>query len=165
MSKDNFTTEEWNQVLAAPMLVGMSISAADPGGLFSAFQESAAVAKAVASGVASEGLIAEVAQSYKNTEARHGVVDTLKTVVAGKKTAPEIMAAAIAELGQIAALVAAKATTEAPGFSAWLLQIAQAVAEAGKEGGFLGFGGVAVSTDETAALAKLHDVLGATGTV
>ena len=40
--------------------------------------------------------------------------------------------------------------------------IAQAVAEASKEGGFLGFGGVQVSETEKATLAHIKESLGLT---
>lgn len=159
--RDSFTPEDWTHVLAAPMLVGMSISAADPGGLFSAFQESGAVARAVATGASEDGtLIDEVAKSYQVTEDRLGIVEAMKSVVAGKKTSEEVMAAAIGDLDRIFALVSAKVPEQTQGFSDWLLHIAQAVAEAGKEGGFLGFGGVAVSPEETAAIEKLRGALG-----
>ena len=45
----------------------------------------------------------------------------------------------------------AKAPEDAAGFKAWLQQVAHKAAEAGNEGGFLGFGGVAVSDAEKAA--------------
>jgi hypothetical protein len=46
----------------------------------------------------------------------------------------------------------AKAPEDAPAFKAWLQAIAQRVAEAAKEGGFMGFGGVRVSDAEKATL-------------
>jgi hypothetical protein len=59
------------------------------------------------------------------------------------------------------ALVSGKASAEeAREFSQWLAKIAQATAEATKEGGFLGFGGTQVSREEQAALEDLHAALG-----
>ena len=62
----------------------------------------------------------------------------------------------------VVALLDAKATpVEAAGFKRWLLQIATAVAEAGKEDqGFLGMGGVQVNDAERAALDDIAGVLG-----
>ena len=48
----------------------------------------------------------------------------------------------------------------APGFIGWLTRIARDSAEAGTEGGFLGFGGVKVSEAEKTLLARLDTVLG-----
>ena len=47
----------------------------------------------------------------------------------------------------------------APAFKAWLEDMARRVAEASKEGGFLGFGGVQVSDAERATLAELSAAL------
>ena len=64
------------------------------------------------------------------------------------------------ELAAVAGLVAAKAPEAAPGFRDWLKAIAGKVAEAGTEGGFLGFGGEKVSAAETATLEKIGTALG-----
>jgi hypothetical protein len=46
-------------------------------------------------------------------------------------------------------------------YKEWMLSIAENVAKAAKEGGFLGFGGERVSTDEKVFYAKIANVLGA----
>lgn len=65
-------------------------------------------------------------------------------------------------LGRVAQLVDTKSTPEeAAGYKGWLLQIAQAVAGAGKEDqGFLGRGGVLVNDAERSALASIAQILG-----
>ena len=65
-----------------------------------------------------------------------------------------------AELAAASALVAAKAPEAAPAFRAWLKTIAERVAEAGTEGGFLGFGGAKVSAAEKATLDRIATALG-----
>ena len=45
--KEIFSDEDWNKVLEAPLLAGFAVTAADPGGLIGAFQESAAIAKSL----------------------------------------------------------------------------------------------------------------------
>jgi hypothetical protein len=45
-------------------------------------------------------------------------------------------------------------------FKGWLQHISQSVAEASKEGGFLGFGGVRISDAEKATLAQISATLG-----
>jgi hypothetical protein len=58
------------------------------------------------------------------------------------------------------ALLRAKGTPEELGaFGAWLWNIAQGVAKAAKEGGFLGFGGTEISPPEQAYLAELKSAL------
>ena len=82
----------------------------------------------------------------------------LKSQARGKKPA-EVVEAAVAELGAVAALVTSKAPEAAPGFKAWLNAVAGKVAEAGSEGGFLGFGGEKVSATEKATLDRLATAL------
>jgi hypothetical protein len=49
---------------------------------------------------------------------------------------------------------------QADGFKSWLVAIAGKVANAGREGGFLGFGGEKVSAAETTAMQDLSSFLG-----
>ena len=53
----------------------------------------------------------------------------------------------------------AKAPGDAAAFKDWLRQISQHVADAAKEGGFLGIGGVRVSEAEKATLAEISSAL------
>ena len=65
------------------------------------------------------------------------------------------------ELGAVNEVVTAKATPEeAAAFRGWLLAAAQAAADAGKEGGFLGFGAERVSAGERRMLDQVRTVLG-----
>ncbi|MCO5210582.1 MAG: hypothetical protein M9936_12845 [Caldilinea sp.] len=81
-------------------------------------------------------------------------------------TAPGAEADAMETLRQVAALLAEKSTAdEAHGFKAWLMEIAQRTAAAGKEGGnFFGRGAVQVNDAERDALAQIGQVLGVAGT-
>jgi hypothetical protein len=59
-----------------------------------------------------------------------------------------------------AAAIAAKSPVELQACKTTILSVAQATAEAAKEGGFLGFGGTLVSKDEQAALDAIKAALG-----
>ena len=52
--RDAFTAEEWARVVAAPMLAGIAVTAAEPGGIWGAVKESVAVAGAVREGRGAE---------------------------------------------------------------------------------------------------------------
>ena len=159
-AKDAFTAEEWARVVAAPMLAGIAVTAAEPGGLWGAVRESVAVAGAVRAAKAdADPLVAEVAAAYETAEGRDMARAALKSQARGKKPA-EVVEAAIGELSAVASLVAAKAPAAGPGFRDWLKAIAAKVAEAGAEGGFLGFGGEKVSAAETATLERIATALG-----
>jgi hypothetical protein len=66
---------------------------------------------------------------------------------------------ALAELKAISTILDIKAPEDANAFKAWLQQVAQKAAEAGNEGGFLGFGGVTVSEAEKATLSEISVAL------
>ena len=53
-----------------------------------------------------------------------------------------------------------KSPAEADEYKQWLTSLAQKTAEASKEGGFLGIGGVQVSKEENAAVNELSTALG-----
>jgi len=158
--KDAFTAEEWARIVAAPMLAGIAVTAAEPGGLWGAVKESVAVAGAVREGKAgADPLVSEIAAAYETSEGRDQARGALKAQASGKSAA-EVVDAAVTELGAVTGLVAAKAPDAAPGFRDWLKAIAAKVAEAGTEGGFLGFGGEKVSAAETATLERIGTALG-----
>jgi hypothetical protein len=142
------------------MLAGIAVTAAEPGGLWGAVRESAAAAGALRTGTGGDNpLIAEVIAAYETPEGRDMARGVLKAQATGKKPA-EIVETAVSELQSIAALVAQTAPDDAAGFKAWLNTIAGKVAEAGKEGGFLGFGGEQVSAAEKATLERLATAIG-----
>lgn len=159
---DAFDPSDRPRIAALPMLVGMAVTAADPGGLWGAIKESTAMASAITKAKAGETnpLISAAAENFASSEGRSAVSAILKDEVKGREP-KAIVESLLAEIGRLAALIASKDPGAAAGYNAWLLDIAQNVAEAGTEGGFLGFGGVKVSADEAATLDRLRGVLAA----
>jgi hypothetical protein len=103
-----------------------------------------------------------VADDIGTPETRTAARDRMQAQFKGSQI-HEIKTKAVAELRAIASLVDAKAPEDAAGFKAWLEEVARETAEAGKEGGFLGFGGVAVSDAEKATLTEIAAALGSGG--
>ncbi|MFO1035560.1 MAG: hypothetical protein U1E45_01830 [Geminicoccaceae bacterium] len=160
--QSSFTSDEWTLLLESPMLAGLAVTAAEPSGIFGTIKESFSAASAIAhakTDAATNPLIKAVADAYGTSEGRTAARDGLGTKLKGKKPA-EMKEAAIGALGQVAALLSAKAPADAAAFKAWLNGIAQKAAEAASEGGFLGFGGVKVSDAEKATLGEIATVLG-----
>jgi hypothetical protein len=157
-TKADFTDEEWTRLERAPLVAGMAISFADPGGPIEALKESMAAVKT----------IVETARSGGEGE----LVDALAKDVAAKAQKRENplkgfrprggMAAEeiLDELRAVNGIVTEKATPEeADAFRKWLLDAAQRSADAAKEGGFLGFNAQRVSEGEQKMLGKLREVL------
>ena len=77
------------------------------------------------------------------------------------KTPEQLKADVAATLKRIPAVLEGKVPAEqADEFKRWLVTIADKVANAGKEGGFLGFGGERVSAAESTAIQELASTLG-----
>lgn len=165
-SRTNFSAEEWGRLLAAPMVAGMAITAADPSGLWGLLKEGLAGGWALLEAKRDPGanaLVRAVAEDFAGGDGRRLAGERVQAVFKDAK-AGELKSRAVAELRQVAALVDAKAPQDAAAFKAWLRGVAQKAAEAGTEGGFLGFGGVAVSEAEKATLAEIAGALGTAST-
>ena len=160
-NKTTFTPEEWQQLLEGVMMSGMAISAADPSGLWGMLKEGFASAGALADIKAKGGsneLIKAIVDDFGTSEGRSISRDGLKETFSGAK-APEIKTRSIESLRQLSVLLDAKAPEDAGEVKAWLRDIAQRVAEASKEGGFLFFGGERVSEAERATLDEISSTL------
>ncbi len=158
--KDAFAPEEWTDVTLTPMLASFAVTASDPSGLVGLFRESAAAGWALKAAREPAGtLMAEIAAAYEDAEQRGAIRGALRELARGKPPA-EATASAIARLAEAARLVEARTPAESDAFKAWIGTIAETVAEAGTEGGFLGFGGEKVSEAERRTLADIDTALG-----
>lgn len=162
--KAQFDPQDWQRIVALPMLAGMAVTAADPGGLWGAVRESTAMTSSLLrGGEGGNALVEAVIKGFSESETRGAVTGILRDEVKGKPPA-EIVEAILAEVERLSLLIGSKAPDVAPGFRAWLMDLATKVAEAGTEGGFLGFGGVKVSEKEAATLERLRGALGLSAT-
>ena len=144
-SRTDFTDEEWRRLGRAPLVAGMAISFADPGGPIEA-------ARSGDHGDFVHALAADVAE-----QARHGHNPLAGFKPRGADAGREVED----ELRAVNALLVAKMTPEeADQFREWLKQAAQATALAAKEGGFLGFNADRVSENEQQMLERLGEIFG-----
>lgn len=150
-TKSDFTDEEWARVVRGPMVAGLAISLADPGGPIEMAKESMATLKAATNPPSREQLLAEVALEIQ------AMAQQRQNPLKGFKPAPppgqgpgDVV---VEELRTVQALVAATATPEeAAAFGTWLVTAAQAAADAAKDGGFMGFHAAQVSAREQAMI-------------
>jgi hypothetical protein len=157
-TKSDFDEGEWERILRAPLVAGLAITLADPGGPIEAAKESMASIKAATSPPSREQLLAEVALDIQATvQQHHNPLKGFKPE-AGRAPGDQVLD----ELRGVQELVAAKATPEeSAAFGRWLVASAQAAAEAAKEGGFLGFGAEQVSQREQDMLERVRAVANA----
>jgi hypothetical protein len=148
--KADFNAEEWSTVVEGPLYAGMRVISADRGGTL---RESLALGR-----------------TYQEARGGHGESELLDELV---KSPPSIDPDRVREAGGKIDVVAserlreamrileAKATPEEiDAYKRFVMTVAQAVASAHKEGGFLGIGGKQVSDPENQALDEISTALG-----
>jgi hypothetical protein len=163
-NKQSFTASEWTMILESAAVTGMAVTAADPSGIWGMLREAFAGGSMIAAIKADPNanpLVKAVIADLETKEARSAVQEALKKLFAGAKPA-DVVPRSLDLLRQVSAILDAKAPADAPAFKAFLNAVAQRVAEAAKEGSFLGFGGVKVSDAERATLAQIATALGTT---
>ncbi len=159
--KASFSADEWSKIVGSPLLAGMAVTLADPSGIWGTLKESFASASALMDAkkdVGASNLVKAIVTELETSEGRTMARDAFKSQLT-TKTPAELKAQAIEALTSVGQIVDAKASDDAPAFKAWLSNVAGRVAEASKEGGTLGFGGVAVSDAEKATLAEVSRAL------
>lgn len=159
-TKNEFSAEEWTRIVRAPFVAGMAISMADPGGPIEIAKESVAMLRSATSPTSREQLIAEIALDIQaESQDKQNPLKGFKP----QKDAPGSLAdQVLAELSEVRGIVSEKATpAETEAFGLWLVDVAQAAADAGKEGGFMGIGAVRVSDREQTMLDRLREVVSA----
>jgi hypothetical protein len=159
-TKADFTEEEWARLKRAPIIAGMAISLADPGGPIEALKETSATLKTVLRAAESGGrgeLVDALAREAAD-EARHRKNPLGGFKPKGATAGPDI----VDELREVNRIVSTKATPEeAAAFREWLLEAAKEAADAAKEGGFMGFRAERVSEGEERMLEQLSGALAA----
>jgi hypothetical protein len=148
--KADFNAEEWSTVVEGPLYAGMRVISAQRGGTLR------------------EGLA--LGRVYQEARGSHGKSELLDELV---KSPPAIDPNRVREAGANIAAVASERLREAIGtvevkataeetdaYKRFVMTVAQAVASAHKEGGFLGMGGKQISDAENQALDEISMALG-----
>jgi len=151
-TKKLFAEDEWTKVRLAPLAAAAMVMLASP----SKGEEATAEYKAAAATV--DGVrTSTAAWSLINIAYPQGVTAAeLQKFL--NETPP---AALLSTIKSAVAAVAAKDPAEAAAYKQMLMQVGQSVAEAAKEGGFLGMGKKLVSDEEQAALNELKSAVSA----
>lgn len=161
-NKQSFTPDEWTKVMESVMMAGVAVTAAEPSGLWGTMKEAFASGTALAGAKVdanSTELAKAVMGELETSEGRTATREALKAKFAGAKAA-DIVSRSVDTLRDVSGILDAKAGAEAAPFKALLFHISEKVANASKEGGFLGFGGERVSPAEQASLDKIKAALG-----
>jgi hypothetical protein len=157
-TKTDYTDQEWEGLLQAPLMAGFYIIMADISvtGMGKELKGLYQAVLAQQAPEAAQELVAAVTADIVARSQQKGALEQPK-LEENQEPRPQILNA----IQQDLAVLDEKSTPEEKaGYSAWLVNVAQATAEAGREGGFLGIGSVRVSEQEKTALAGLQQALG-----
>ena len=151
--KADFNADEWSTVVEGPMLAGLRVITAGRGGTI---RESVAMGQTYA----------KARQDQGNSELLDALVSSPPALDPQRAQGGGDIAQLSGErLRQAVELLESKATPdEVEAYKRFVLSLAQAAAEAHKEGGFLGVGGKQVSPEEQAAIDDISATLGAGAT-
>jgi hypothetical protein len=149
--KADFNAEEWSTIADGPLYAGMRVISADRGGTL---RESLAMGRV-----------------YQEARAHHGESELLDELIKSppsidpervRAAGGDVAAVASQQLRDAIAILEAKANpAEIDAYKRFVMTVAQAVAGAHKEGGFLGIGGKQISDAENRALDEASTALGA----
>jgi hypothetical protein len=163
--QERFTPEEWQEVVAGPVDAGLLIAFAQPQGPIGLAHEMRAIYDATVTGVINSPseLIREVGAILARQKGAGGEADQLKASAQQAKdhSQGDPQGFFLGKITRAAALVSQKAPADATAYRQWLVECAEKTAQAAKEGGFFGFGGVQVTPGETAAIGRLKSALDA----
>jgi hypothetical protein len=141
-------------------MAGLAITIADPGGPIEMAKESLATLRAASTPPSDDELLITVSQDILSmVNQRQNPIDDFKPAspaLAGKVVLDELRS--VNEL-----LTVKTEPAEADAFRRWLLDTAEAAANAAKEGGFMGFRAEVVSQGEKRMLDEVRSALGMSG--
>ena len=157
--KADFTPDEWTALKKSPLMASLVVVAASPSGPLGVMKEMFAVGKLVAETKAKGGSNGLIDGIVAELTTREGMEGTKPTEIQGMSP-DQARNHALDALRSAAALADKKASADADGYKRWLLEVSTRVANASKEGGFLGFGGTLVNEQEQAALRDTASALG-----
>jgi len=148
--KARYSADQWATVRLAPMAVAQAVMAASPSGMIGRSKELAAATSAIAAGKEAASPTSLVSLAF-DTDLTSTEIDVLK-----QNPAP-----ATTLIRDAVAAVSTNSPADSSDYGRFLVNVATQVAEASKEGGFLGVGGTRVSEDEQKAIDQVRRAVGA----
>jgi hypothetical protein len=154
--KTSFSTEEWASLRNTPQLMGLLMSISGASGL-GTVKESFASVQGVMEGAQSDNaVLRSLATKDEVLAAQQFLKGQISLGQSPQEMTAKIRTLAFDNLGAAIAALKAKGTpADVSAYGAWITGIADKVANAAKEGGFLGIGGERVSAPEKALLEEI----------
>jgi hypothetical protein len=153
LNRSVLNEQDWTAVRNTPHLVALAVMTAGNSGILGSFQEAMAAAKTFLDAAQGSN---ELFQEIAGQESMSKVREELKAKLS-ELTPESLQQSAVSGVHAALAVIRKNGTAEdEAAYKTWLKEIADKMANAAKEGGFLGFGGERVSEAEKAVIAKIE---------
>lgn len=163
---NDYSQDELDKLMAAPLVASMYIMGASLSGPVGLVKEMMMGVETAmdASKLSAPGSLFKELWSEENMKAQQDMLQEARSSTAGAQDMAQAKAKMLDEMKQAAAILAAKGSPEELGaFRKLMVDVAQKVADAAREGGFMGFGGVMVNDAERQAITEIRSAVGAVG--
>ena len=159
--KTDFSDQEWDLLRDTPHLVAIAVAVAGASGLFGSLKEAIAPAKSIVEAAQGNNtLLREICSREEMKTAQSSLREQFKSTEFANLR-DNMRASAISRVKSAMDLLRQKAgDDDRKAYQDFVTKIANGVAEAAKEGGFLGFGGERISENEQALLKDLSAAIG-----
>ena len=148
-TKSKFSKEQWADVRLGAAAAAARVMGASPSGLLGTAKEALALREAVSASKKEAAPTSMLSLAFERSLGEDEI-----------KSLPEDGPALVNVARRAVQAVAANSPSDANAYGRLLVDVATRVAEASKEGGFLGFGGTRVSEQEHAAIVEIGAAVG-----
>jgi hypothetical protein len=149
VAKARYSADQWAKVRLAPMAVAQAVMDASPSGAIRRTKELSAAVDAI-TGFRDAASPTSLVSLAFDEDLNSSEIDVVK----------KDPASAVGVVRDAVAAVSANSPGDAAEYGRFLVNVATQVAEASKEGGFLGVGGTRVSEDEQKAIDQVRKLVG-----
>jgi len=168
--QDKFSEDDWFLLSSTPAMIGAAMSSAESSGIIGTVKEMSASMRSTVGALRdypdSELIQALLKKAENWDEAKEKIGDYRERSqerinTENIKSKEDLHKHVLADINKCVSLVQEHCSeSDAQVYREWTLKIANNVAKSAKEGGFMGFGGVAVSEGEKVLLSQIEKALG-----
>lgn len=160
INKTDFTETEWSAIVDAPQMAGIAVMVAGASGVIGSLKEAAAAAGTVFEGTSHTNELIRLISGKEEMKAAQERIRAAMGDFGDQDPAYWVRQQSISTVQRAMTILRGKSPETAPVYKEWIMTIADKVANAAKEGGFLGFGGERVSEKEREAIEQLRMAIG-----
>ena len=157
-----YTNEEWKVLAETPVKIGRAMMAVSPSGALGMTQEVMALRKCCSEALqtTSSPILQELRQQLQGQDTLSYIWQEAGHAFSNRWDASNVRQTALAACQQIGALLRKVSAQDAQAYKEFIYNTALKVAQAAKEGGTFGIGGVSVSENEKTLLNEISNTLG-----